>query len=146
MVGGFKHCLFSSLFFFDPYLGKRSNLTCSYFSNGLVKNHQLEKPLGGQKPPFSEGWAWSLSGYPGSRSKECPGTVEVGWKKCTEKNQTTVRQKNPQKKSFTTIYSVYFGGNALFFFPTRLTKNMGATCRNVVLCVSCVCFFGGNPP
>ena len=28
------------IFFFHPYLGKISNLTCAYFSDGLVKNHQ----------------------------------------------------------------------------------------------------------
>ena len=35
----------SNIFYFHPYLGKGSNLTCAYFSNGLVKNHQLEKPM-----------------------------------------------------------------------------------------------------
>ena len=35
--GGFKHVLFSPLF------GEIfSNLTCAYFSDGLVKNHQLD--------------------------------------------------------------------------------------------------------
>ena len=36
--GGFKYSLFS-----PRNLGKISNLTCAYFSDGLVKNHQLEK-------------------------------------------------------------------------------------------------------
>ena len=35
--GGFKY-----FWNFHPYLGRWSNLTCAYFSNGLGKNHQLE--------------------------------------------------------------------------------------------------------
>ena len=43
--GGFKDFSFSTL----PDLGKYSNLTVTYFSNGLEKNHQPEKD-----PPFLE--------------------------------------------------------------------------------------------
>ena len=40
----------SNIFYF-PYLGKWSNLTCAYFSDGLVKKHQLESHLHQLCPP-----------------------------------------------------------------------------------------------
>ena len=42
-IGGYKiWVVVWNIFYFHPYLGKRSNLTSAYFSDGLVKNHQLE--------------------------------------------------------------------------------------------------------
>ena len=34
-----------SFYFHPPSLGRWSNLTCAYFSNGLVQNHQLDRPI-----------------------------------------------------------------------------------------------------
>ena len=40
-----KWLVVSNMFYFHPYLGKSSNLTCAYVSDRLVKNHQLENQL-----------------------------------------------------------------------------------------------------
>ena len=54
--GGFKYIhiyiFFCILFSFYPYLGKIPILTCAYFSNGWVKNHQL----GHQRNPRFKLW------------------------------------------------------------------------------------------
>ena len=38
----------SNIFYVHPYLEKISNLTCAYFSDGLVKNHQSGKLTWGE--------------------------------------------------------------------------------------------------
>ena len=45
LVGGFKDC-----FTFSPYLERWSNLTCAYFSTGVVKKHGLHGWL--ENPQF----------------------------------------------------------------------------------------------
>ena len=73
LLGGFKYFLCSM---FIPTLGKSSNLTVAYFSNGLVKNHRWHN----RHPSHSETCTNKISAWTvQTKLSACCDTTSRGW-------------------------------------------------------------------
>ena len=76
--------------FFFPVKKKNTYPTKNIWRRIAQAAWRLGSEVFSIKKNSSEGWARSLSGYPGSRSKECPGTSsKFGSEKITKKTNKT---------------------------------------------------------